>query len=451
MAKRTGKKQLNVRQHAVKEKKKMKALVIGFIVTGVIIFGLIAYATIYALFIRDNIAVATVDGEKIDNEYFKARVRMERNGYVQQFLMLNAQAQFFASDPNQASYYENQMMQISSTLDNVAAFGEMVANSIVEDEIIAVKGREMGLEVTDAEIDALIRQIFNYYPDGTPTPSPTLAPFTTPEISPTQEAILQLEPTTVVDALEIESEGGVAGIGGEEPTATPSATATPGPTATPYTEEAFQTEYDQYLSDLQGINVKEKYLRMYLYHYLMRTKVQETIAAEVPAEQEQVWARHILVATEDEAQSVLDRLNAGEKWADIAAEVSLDTSNKNNGGDLGWFSSGQMVTKFNDAVFALEVGEIGEPVETQFGWHIIQLIDRAVLPLKASDLQLKQDLEFQQWLGEAKESISYQINDVYRDLAPADPSLYDLVSNQAPAEENSEDAVVEENAETPAE
>jgi len=448
MANKTDKNKLNPRQYAVKEQKKMKALMIGFIITGVIIFALIAYATIYALFIRDNIAVATVDGEKIDNEYYKARVRIERNGYIQQFLLLNAQAQLFASDPNQASSYQNQMMQIASTLDNVAAFGEVVLNTVVEDEIIAVKGREMGLEVTDAEIDALVRQVFNYYPDGTPTPAPTRAPFATPEISPTQEAILQREPTSVVDALEIESGGGIAGIGSDEPTATPAATATPGPTATPFTEEAFQAEYDKYLADLDEINVQEKYLRMYLYHYLMRTKVQESLNLDIPAEQDQIWARHILVPTESEAQAVIDRLATGEKWVDIAAEVSLDTSNKENGGDLGWFSEGQMVANFNDAAFALEIGQISDPVETQFGWHIIQVVDRAVLPLMVSDLQLKQDLAFQQWLAEAKLSVPYEINDVYRDLAPADPSLTELFADQgaAPAEETPE-VPVEEPAE----
>jgi foldase protein PrsA len=162
---------------------------------------------------------------------------------------------------------------------------------------------------------------------------------------------------------------------------------------------------------------------MYLYHYLIKQKVQEAVFAQVPAEQEQVWARHILVPSESEALDVLQRLESGEKWADVAAEVSLDTSNKDNGGDLGWFSAGQMVTEFNDSAFGLDVGEISDPVETQFGWHLIQLVNRAVLPLPSTDLQNKQSQVYQTWLAEAKESIPYQINDVYRDLSPADPSI----------------------------
>ena len=451
MAKTKEKNKLNPRQLAVKEQKKMKGLVIGFIVTGVVIVGLIAYAVIYSVFIRDNIPVATVDGKKIDNEYYKARVRLERNGYIQQFMMLNAQAQFFAEDPNQASYLEEQMRQVASSLDNVAAFGEAVLNNMIEDQIIVVKGQEMGLDVSDEEIDAFFEQIFSYFPDGTPTPAPTLKPFTTPEISPTQEAILQLEPTSVIDSLEINPEGEVDGIvDGEEKEATPTLAATPtaGPTATPFTEEMFQTELNEYLENLESINVSEKHMRSYLYQYLMRIKVQEALNEQIPTEQEQVWARHILVATESEAQEVIDRLESGEKWPVIAAEVSLDTSNKDNGGDLGWFSDGQMVADFSDAAFALDIGQISAPVETQFGWHVIQLVDRAVLPLSASDLQLKQNLEFQQWLADAKENIPYKINDVYRDLTPADPSLYDLFAEQdAQPEQEAPDTTGEESPE----
>ena len=431
MATQKEKSKLNPRHLAVKEQKRMKMLMIGFIVTSVIIVGLIAFAVIYSVFLKDNIAVATVNGEKIDNEYFKARVRLERNGYIQQFMLLNTQAQIFADDPTQTQYYQDQMMQISSALDNVAIFGELVLESVIEDEIIAIKGREMGLDVTEAEIDELFGRVFNYFPNGTPTPAPTLAQFTVPTLSPTQDAILQLEPTTVVDALEINPEGGVDAIVTPEaenaeaqPTATlQAAEPTPSATATPYTEEMFLAEYDKYIADLNEINVSEKHIRMYLYHYLIKQKVQEAVFAQVPVEQEQVWARHILVPTESEALDVLQRLENGEKWADVAAEVSLDTSNKNNGGDLGWFSSGQMVTEFNDAAFGLDVGEISDPVETQFGWHLIQLVNRAVLPLPSTDLQNKQSQAYQTWLAEAKESIPYQINDVYRDLSPADPSI----------------------------
>jgi peptidyl-prolyl cis-trans isomerase C len=84
-------------------------------------------------------------------------------------------------------------------------------------------------------------------------------------------------------------------------------------------------------------------------------------------------AAHILVATEAEAIAVVERLAAGEVFADLAGELSTDMGSGANGGDLGWFGQGMMVAPFEEAVMALEVGQMSAPVETQFGWHLIVL------------------------------------------------------------------------------
>lgn len=87
----------------------------------------------------------------------------------------------------------------------------------------------------------------------------------------------------------------------------------------------------------------------------------------------EVRASHILVKTEDEAKSLLEEIRAGKSFAQAAEEVSLCPSGQ-NGGDLGFFSKGMMVKPFEDAAFAMEnIGEVSEPVQTQFGWHLIQL------------------------------------------------------------------------------
>ena len=90
---------------------------------------------------------------------------------------------------------------------------------------------------------------------------------------------------------------------------------------------------------------------------------------------ERVRARHILVQTEKEAKDVLARLNKGEKFEDIAKQVSLDGS-KDYGGDLGYFSAEEMVPEFSKAAFSLKIGDISPPVKTDYGWHIIKLEDR---------------------------------------------------------------------------
>lgn len=87
----------------------------------------------------------------------------------------------------------------------------------------------------------------------------------------------------------------------------------------------------------------------------------------------EVRASHILVKTEDEAKSLLEEIRAGKSFAEAAEEVSLCPSGQ-NGGDLGFFGRGMMVKPFEDAAFAMEnIGEVSEPVQTQFGWHLIKL------------------------------------------------------------------------------
>ena len=92
-------------------------------------------------------------------------------------------------------------------------------------------------------------------------------------------------------------------------------------------------------------------------------------------------ARHILVATEPFAQKIVERLDKGEKFDALAKSESMDSS-KNSGGDLGWFTTDRMLPEFAGAVIALKPGEYThKPVQTQFGWHVIQLLDtREVTP-----------------------------------------------------------------------
>jgi peptidyl-prolyl cis-trans isomerase C len=86
-------------------------------------------------------------------------------------------------------------------------------------------------------------------------------------------------------------------------------------------------------------------------------------------------ARHILVQEKAQAEGLITRLNDGEAFADLAQQYSEDGSAE-QGGDLGWFSSSDMVSAFGDAVAALETGSLTQaPVETRFGWHVIQLDD----------------------------------------------------------------------------
>ena len=116
-------------------------------------------------------------------------------------------------------------------------------------------------------------------------------------------------------------------------------------------------------------------------------------APEVP----EFRASHLLVATEEEANAAKSQLDAGEDFAVVAGAVSTDVTSA-NGGDLGWFGEGAMVDEFEAAVMALEVGEVSDPFETQFGWHIVTLVEERVQPVPEFE-QVAQQL-----LGELQEA-----------------------------------------------
>lgn len=92
-------------------------------------------------------------------------------------------------------------------------------------------------------------------------------------------------------------------------------------------------------------------------------------------DQEEVHARHILVETEQEAIDIRAEIEGGLAFQEAAVTYSMDGS-ASNGGDLGYFTNGMMVAPFEEAAFALAPGEMSEPVESQFGWHLILLEDR---------------------------------------------------------------------------
>jgi peptidyl-prolyl cis-trans isomerase C len=89
-------------------------------------------------------------------------------------------------------------------------------------------------------------------------------------------------------------------------------------------------------------------------------------------------AAHILVATEEEAKAIKVKLDGGADFGKTATEVSTDTGSAVNGGDLGWFGPGMMVKPFEEAVIKMKAGEIAGPIQTQFGWHLIQLKETRV-------------------------------------------------------------------------
>lgn len=143
-------------------------------------------------------------------------------------------------------------------------------------------------------------------------------------------------------------------------------------------------------------------------------------------------AAHILVETEEEAQTILEELDNGTDFAELAKEKSTGPSGP-NGGDLGWFTSGMMVKPFEDAVLGMEPGEVAGPVETQFGWHVIKLNESRIKnapPLDDVRIELVQQIQ-QDAIESALEELT-SAADVTRTEVEIDPAMLndrDLLSD----------------------
>ncbi len=124
-----------------------------------------------------------------------------------------------------------------------------------------------------------------------------------------------------------------------------------------------------------------------------RQRLEEETVAAVPTSSAQVHARHILLTNEEDAALAKERLDAGEDFAELAAEMSLDPGTKDSGGDLGWFPKGVMTPTFEDAAFALEPGQVSDLIQSPFGFHIIEVLEKAddvpLEPHALSQLQLR--------------------------------------------------------------
>nr|WP_312578678.1 peptidylprolyl isomerase [Sedimentibacter sp.] len=149
----------------------------------------------------------------------------------------------------------------------------------------------------------------------------------------------------------------------------------------------FKTD-EEYQTFLKTNEMTEDYLTEAIKkEYVINQYLQKNVESVVPTDDElkkiyedtkmgqQVRASHILVNTEEEANAVIDRLNKGEAFEDVAKDVSVDPS-KDNGGDLDFFSYGDMVKEFSDAAFSMDIGEVSGAVKSQFGYHIIKVTDK---------------------------------------------------------------------------
>ena len=372
----------------------IKTISITAIVMAVLLVG---YGILDTTYLRFRQPIAEVNGETISLGYWQERVQFQRLNLANTLQQYQFYQQNFGLDTSQ------QQQQIQFLLQSPETLGDQVANQLVDETLIRQEAKERGITVTTAEVEEKIQGSLNFFPNGTATPTVTPTEFSFPTLTTEQ---LTLYPATSTPTQVLTSTPGPTNT--PDPAAT--VTSTPAPatptalplpataTSTPYTLNGFTEQYKTSLTTIKGFGVSEATFRSVYENQLYREKLLEEIATDTPHTQEQVWARHILVDTEAEATAVYQLLSQGVEFAKLARENSKDTGSAANGGDLGWAPKSTYVTEFGDAAFSQKIGEIGKPVKTQYGYHIIQVLGRQELPVTGSQYEQDRQTTFTDWL-----------------------------------------------------
>ena len=149
----------------------------------------------------------------------------------------------------------------------------------------------------------------------------------------------------------------------------------------------------------------------------------------------EIHARHILVEDEKTAKDLKAKIDAGESFEELAKQNSTDEGSKESGGDLGWFGSGKMVAEFEEAAYALEVGKVSEPVQSEYGYHIIEVLDKKE---KKSYEDMKKDIEYEVKVSKIDSETIQKVME--EELKSADVKVKDKELKDAIASDSSEKA-----------
>jgi peptidyl-prolyl cis-trans isomerase C len=151
-------------------------------------------------------------------------------------------------------------------------------------------------------------------------------------------------------------------------------------------------------------------LRDALREEILADRMADRLAAGVHDSEEQVHARHILLASQVDADDLLARIRNGEDFAELASYLSLDLSTRPAGGDLGWFPRDYLlVPEVEQAAFGLQPGETSGVVASGMGFHIVQTLERQVHPLSAAAQRVLRRLMVENWLVSRRKSTAIEV------------------------------------------
>ncbi len=417
MAKKQLQPKIENRKHITrsrKEAEERRKVLLGLAGLAALILLVLAIGLAYTYIVTPNQPVAIVNNAKISRKNYQHRVLYERYLLDEQIAFLQQQyqqiAQTFQNSPDLLKSLEDQAnQQLNQVAAQRANVDRDALESMIEEELVVQEAARRGITVSDDDVTETYNEIAAARSGGY-TETSAQKTVTARQNATATAALFTPTPTSTPNE-------------NATPTTTPEPTAAPRPTPTINvlsgdTLTKAVSDWETIVRDKTGMTPDD--LREMVRRLLLKQKLAQAIGDKINSVVLQAHARHILVATEDEAKAAKKRLDNGESFEAVAADVSIDTGTKDTGGDLGWFPEGVMIAPFNDAVFSLDIGKISDPVQTQFGWHIIQVLQREERELDAKYLPRLRTKAYNDWLLKARGS---GVQDLWTiDDAPPDPT-----------------------------
>ena len=330
--------------------------------------------------------VGVINGTDITADEFVEMAVFNRYQVLSSYQQYVQYASMFGFSMDEINdYYENLLGESGKE-----EFGTQTIDQLFYSKMLEFEAEEMGITVSRKDAENQMKKMFGY-----------------------EEASKEAEASLGLDSFNLEAELSSAD---EE-------------------DQEFKDLMDMDISVAFDNKVSYDFYLEYIRHSMIENAIADKlveIEAPEPKQEEQVNARHILVEDEETANEIIAKLDAGEDWDALAAEYSLDSSNKDLGGALGWFGHGVMVSEFEDAAFALEPGEISDPIQTSFGWHIIASDGKEMRPTDDIDAVRKELYDaWYEGLTEKYQSESYP--EIWLPLVPEEP-VFTPIEVEVPAE-----------------
>lgn len=411
----------------------VQRLIVMLVAGAAVIIGiLLVIAFVADGIIRPSQSVATVAGETISVGEYQQRVRIERALHIELINdALNDIVEENGVSVEEAGNFVLQQQPYAefwSELNAPDVMGLRVLDDMVDDRLIAAAAAELGVTVTEEDVQAYINDLIGYDPeavaligaDPTATPEPTVTP--TPFVSPT--------PTTEPTATPAPT--ATPTVEGATPIPTATATVTPAPTEVVPTRSAeevrtsFENQKRSFIAEvarLAGTSesavlevLRMRALRQAVANHLSGSAENETLYADV---------RHILVETEEQARDIVAALERGESFGDLARAASTDTGSGANGGELGWAPVSNYVEPFANAVRDAEIGAIVGPVESEFGFHIIQVRAKENREATETEIERAKTLVLSDWIEEIRAAAegTYETTNAWASNIPQSPNF----------------------------